>query len=364
MGLRVGDWMVELLPESRPRIVVVEASAKCSLGCSYCFRNTVEDELDVMEHRILRRVVEEASGAGVERITFTGWGEPLENPYTMDALALAKSKGLRVALNTNGVSLADYARELVRLRVDEVIVSVDAFSREAVGVHRRRMDRVLEGLEALNAERRRLGVKEPRITLWFTVTRRNYRELEKAPLFAARMGAGRVVVSNIIPLSAVDEEELACYSSEECASYVEKLAPKLGAELFYAYVEVNLPYMKPSLERRCPYAFNNAVFIRWDGKVAPCMAYAHTWRMRLMNVTRRIEAVVFGEVGEGLTRVWKRSDYASFRFRALVGYMPSCLDCRMREYCEVTLSNERDCWGNSPSCHFCPFLHGMVQCPI
>ncbi len=363
--VRIVEWDLQLSSNSRPQTMVVEVSGKCSLGCRHCFRNVVEDELDLMDFKTMKQVILEARRAGVKRIVVSGWGEPFENPLLMDFLKAAVSNGFQVAVNTNGVALSDYASRLVDLGVDEIIVSVDGFTpRTYAGIRGSKYYDVLEGLERIKYERVKRAVKKPSVTLQFTLTKLNYRDLEHATEFASRYGAGRIVVSNLIPLTSDMEKSLACYTDEQCSRFIEQLAPRLGAELFYAYVNVVLPSMKPRIERRCPYTTSCAVYVRWDGGISPCLAYAHSWSFCLQGIQRSVHAIVWGSISDGLLNVWRRRNYWLFRFRAYVGFIPSCLDCSLKEYCEVTLSNERDCWGNTPSCHFCPFLHGLSSCPI
>lgn len=125
--LNIGEWILQLNPVSKPREIVVEVSTRCNLACIHCFRWACErfEEKD-MTLSDYRKVVENAAESGVRRVVLTGWGEPTVNLHFFEMLSYAKSLGLEVVLNTNGVNLVKYIEDLVEVGVDEVYVSVDA----------------------------------------------------------------------------------------------------------------------------------------------------------------------------------------------------------------------------------------------
>jgi len=107
------------------------------------------------------------------------------------------------------------------------------------------------------------------------------------------------------------------------------------------------------------------MYIRYDGYVAPCIYYAHNWRNAFFGIEREIHRVLFGNIREkNLLEIWRSPEYALFRFRATFFTQPSCLDCPLAPYCTYTLSNESDCWGNTPTCAHCPYSHDIARCPL
>jgi len=159
---------------------------------------------------------------------------------------------------------------------------------------------------------------------------------------------------------------LACYTWNNCSEKIRR-----ARSLFIKYglehgIEFSIPNFNVSYsERTCPFMSRKALFIRHDGKVAPCIYYAHNWRNTLMNIDREIREVIFGDLNkEMILDIWRKEEYVKFRGTAYFMIYPSCLDCVLQQYCTLTLSNEMDCWGNNPSCSHCPYSRDLVRCPL
>ena len=368
MELLSGDWMVELRAESHPRELMVEVSTRCNYYCVYCFRNMMlGEDLGDMEPEVYEKVLDEAVKAGVEKISFSGWGEPLLNKHIMGFIAEAKERGLRVLLNTNGYFLPDYIDELYELGVDEIYVSLDSSDEDVYRVLRRGGDlaRVLEALLRLRDKRKRDLSRVPDLKIQFTLTRLNYRNLVPMIGLAGRLAASRLIVSNIVPLTRRMEEDLACYMDDDCKRRVEELKADMARLSMEHNVYVSMPQLGLNTERRCPFASAKALFVRRDGLVAPCIYYAHSWRNHLYGVDREIRAVILGSIMEdGLLDIWRSRRHVEFKYMVDMMHMPSCHDCPLRKYCTLTLSNEADCWGNTPTCAHCPYSRDMVRCPL
>ncbi len=364
--IRYRGWLVRPLPTNTPQVMVVEATSRCNLHCRHCFRNSAWDEEEGdMDHGLYVKLLREARLLGVRRLVFTGWGEPLVHPEIDLMLEEAKRAGFEVAVNTNATLLSDHVEAVARY-ADEVIVSLDSlrplvYSRIRVGGS---LAAVMEGIEALNAERARRGGR-PKLVIQFTLSRLNVDELPELPENAVRIGAVKVVVSNLIPLSQEAEERLALYERPGIEEEVERSAVKMMGPAFTSSLGVSLPRMKLTAERSCPYMSASAFFVRWDGLVTPCMHYSHNWRFTFMGVTRTVHRVVFGDANrQRLAEIWRGEEYTRFRFRATFFTMPSCLDCPLAKYCSYNLDNTADCWGNAPTCAHCPFSHDIVRCPL
>ena len=320
-----------------------------------------------MSPGLFYRVVDEAASAGVSKIVFSGWGEPLLHPRIMDFIAYAKSQGLGVLLNTNGYLLDEVVGELHELGVDNVTVSIDAASHDTYELIRRGGDlsRVVKAL----LELRNLRVKGrplPAVHIHFTLNRFNYMNILPTLKLAKDVGATRVVISNVVPMSSEVEESLTCYRDRRCVEEVLKLLDDIARISLWYGVDVSLPKFSSSYsERSCPFVSRQALYVRADGLVVPCIYYAHSWRVSLFGVERVVEPVVFGDLSrESLLNIWLKPEYVRFRVTTYFMHEPSCLDCPLQEYCTLTLSNRYDCWGNSPSCAHCPYSRDMVRCPL
>ncbi len=364
--LRDGEWVLELSSDSHPRELMIELTTACNYNCVFCFRRSTKESLNgFMDSLTFHDLLNQAAEAGIEKLSFTGWGETLVHPKALRFLSEAKERGFKVLLATNGYLLDKYAERIVELGVDELYVSVDSVDEEVYRSLRvgGRLSNVTEGLLKVRDLKSRLGLLKPDVTLQMTVSKYNIDSLRKLPEYGLMVHATKAVVSMILPLTPEMEEAMACYRDASCIKKVEEM--RSVAESLAPYITVILPSTHTVTERRCPFISRSAAFVRWDGKVAPCIYYAHSWRHAFDGISRNVHAVIFGDLGrERLIDIWRSRNYAEFRAKAHFFRMPSCLDCPVRNYCALTLSNEVDCWGNSPTCAFCPFSHDMVRCPL
>ena len=364
----IGDWEIKPADYSGPKELMVELTTKCNLNCLYCFRRFLNpSEIKDMDIELLRKVINEASEVGVKRISLSGWGEPLTYPHVLEAISMIKSKGMEVLLNTNGTLLKEFIEDIHRLRVDYLVVSVDAPEQGSYGATRRggKLLDVVTALKELK-ELRMKGSPLPDLRLQLTLTKLNYGSLSKVIELAKDVGASHVIVSNVIPLSPEMRDALACYASSECLTKVRGLVKDIvRASLLYG-VNVSLPKFTFSVsERSCPFTASKAAFVRADGLVTPCIYYSRSWVPVVDGIPRRVDPVIFGDLRSSRLRdVWFSEPYVRFRAVTYFMHMPSCLDCPLREYCTLTLTNEYDCWGNSPTCAHCPYSRDLVRCPL
>ena len=119
---------------------------RCNVTCAYCDRR-VGDCAHVARPGVTARILPPSEVPSLVRqvllaeprlrvIGVAGPGEPLANPETFEALALAREtwKQAILCLSTNGLLLEEKAPELARLGVRTVSVTVNAVS-PAVGAH-------------------------------------------------------------------------------------------------------------------------------------------------------------------------------------------------------------------------------------
>jgi len=365
---RIGEWSVVLLPNSHPRELMVEVTMKCNYNCVHCFRrNLINERFGEMDIDLFRELLKQAVKAKVRKLVFSGWGEPLVHPDISHMIELSKHKGFEVLLNTNGSLLREYASDIVKLGVDEVVVSIDAVETDLYEALRigGMLSEIVDGLLKLKDRIVRSSTWKPVVSIQFTLNNYNYRDLLKLVDFAKKVGVTNVIISNVIPLSSTLEKEMSCYINEECLREVEKAKYVLVRESLNSNVYISLPSFNIVSDRRCPFISRYSSYVRWDGGVTPCIYYAHTWSNAFMGVDRVIHAVVFGNiVNDDLLNIWRSVAYSEFRFRTYTFYMPSCLDCPLVNYCDYTLSNKADCWGNEPTCSHCPYSHDIVRCPL
>jgi sulfatase maturation enzyme AslB (radical SAM superfamily) len=98
----------------------VYPSNVCNHKCTWCMFRQNGEQFDfrvILPREVLLRAVRDAARTGARLMHFSGGGEPLINKATPEAMELAQSLGLKVALSTNGrlltpeiAGLVDYIR--------------------------------------------------------------------------------------------------------------------------------------------------------------------------------------------------------------------------------------------------------------
>lgn len=107
------------------------------------------------------------------------YGEPLLAPHFKEVTAIAKEKGMPVAINTNGLALPDSLIEfLIEQEVDSVMFSIDATTKETLRVVRGvdKLDKIKHAIDRMLKARG--GREFPRIGVSFTCQEENQHELE------------------------------------------------------------------------------------------------------------------------------------------------------------------------------------------
>ncbi|MCS7102319.1 MAG: radical SAM protein [Candidatus Korarchaeum sp.] len=360
---RYGDWELKLSEKSHPKTLMLEISTNCNYDCLHCFRRAAREfKRCDMSLSVFQRVLEDAEKVGVRRVVLSGWGEPTSHSAFMELLRDLKRRGFQVALNTNGSKLSEQAEELVELGIDEIYLSLEALDVQLYELMRRggNLSNLVLGLRRIFEAKLRKHSVKPEVTAIFTLTRLNLKEVAGVLRFAREMRFSEVRFSNYIDF----DSELDCLSDDSCVSKLRDEMSKISLEVLETGVKVAQPNLKPSSSRSCPFVSNRALFVRCDGKVAPCIYYARSWGTKVLGISRKIKEVVLGDLKESnLIDIWRNS-YARMFTRLYFLRLPSCLDCSLVDYCLITRSNDADCWGNKPSCAHCPYLHGFSFCPL
>lgn len=361
---REGDLILHpCLPDARK--LYIEPTTGCNLHCHTCIRNVWTDPEVAMDMETFDRILPSLDALPqLQRVVFTGFGEPLTHPHILDMIRAVRQRGLAVTVGSNGLLLdAAMARELVDLGVDRLVISVDGVRPETyAGVRGAMLSQVLDNIRHLNEAKSQRASLTPALGIEFVALQSNVGELADLTGLAQRLGAARVLVSNVLAYTEEMREEM-LYGYEPRPPFNAGGWPvSLGAWVTWGTLE--LPRMHWGAERRCRFVQDRAVVVGWDGGVSPCYALSHNYTYlaidgRLKQVTRYI----LGNVNQQpLSEIWMSEEYVRFRSEVRGFHFPSCPDCDLRETCDLRERNE-GCWGWNPSCADCLWAQDIVRCP-
>ncbi len=200
------DGAVELRYSLPPDVATFVPTWDCNLRCPYCFQRDLDSPTqrqqrsEQMSLADWTRVIDELKPLGIPIIVMGG-----EWSLFRDALGLLeaiKRAGLALTLITNGTGLPALAEQLVRLRIDRVIVSVDgpAHIHNAIRGHPQAYDLAVAGIERVIASRGQCP--SPIIQVSCTVSAYTQAHLREFVGAMAALGVDLIAFNNLIYATA------------------------------------------------------------------------------------------------------------------------------------------------------------------
>lgn len=159
-----------------------ELNSTCQMKCGFCIHGQRVVAKRLLPWEVFTRVIDEGEHHGLCSIKMNYINEPLLNRDLPRFIEYAKAHGvLNVFFATNGLLLSeDFARELIRVRVNKVLISLDAVTAETFQLMRasKELDRIEKNIRNLIAIRNAAGVPYPRVRVNFLKTKRNAHEAD------------------------------------------------------------------------------------------------------------------------------------------------------------------------------------------
>ncbi|MBI5966436.1 MAG: tungsten cofactor oxidoreductase radical SAM maturase [Deltaproteobacteria bacterium] len=361
---REGDLILHpRIPNARK--LYVEPTTGCDLHCRTCMRSVWEDPEAQMTMDTFQRLMESLKDLpSLTRVVFTGFGEPLTHPHILEMIRAVRQRDLAVTVGSNGLRLdGQMARDLIRLGVDRLVISVDGVKPETyAGTRGGMLSQILNNIRILNETKSQLGSLTPALGIEFVALRSNVDELAQLTGLASRLGASRVLVSNVLPYTEEMRSEI-LYGYEPRPPFSSGSWP-VKADAWVMWGILELPRMYWGAERRCRFVQDRAIVVGWDGGISPCYALAHNYSYFAVDGRKKqVSRYVLWNVNEmSLAEIWMSEEYVRFRSEVRAFHFPSCPNCDLRESCDLRERNE-GCWGWNPSCADCLWAQDIVRCP-
>lgn len=295
--------------ERRWRLVQIETSLACNLECVMC---PWKCERECARHDgLMPESVWQAIVPNLDRIAsldFSGGGEPLLHPRLLERMREAKAARCRVGFLTNATLMGEEAVEsILEIGVDWVAVSIDGATAEVYESVRKgaSFDTVCSNLRRL-ASRRRDG--RPRLMINFLLMPATVHQLEEMVRLAAQLGV------DVLQLKQADvsrgeagagfalfrrRDDKQLHELRRAVRRARRLGEKLG-------LEVTRPCFQPEEKPVCDQDPRRALFVRYDGAVAPCINLAVGGPSSFLGEPVEFPAVHFGRLPEdALEEIWK-----------------------------------------------------------
>ncbi len=256
----------------------VSVTKRCNLNCSYCGAGTEKCE-DGLTAAQIEKIVRAFAVNGITKVRLTG-GEPLVRSDICEiAKRISGIEGIKkIALTTNGIRLAEYAKALKAAGVSAVNVSLDTTDREqfrAITGYDM-LHKVLEGID----ECERVGFPSLRLNA-VLVKGRNDDQAEKL-VDIARNRKIDVRFIELMPFSRESADEGLMVTGKEILSRFpflravnesgeKNVARYYSAESFKGRVG----FISPVSEKFCGDC--NRIRLLSDGRVKPCLGNDKTF---------------------------------------------------------------------------------------
>lgn len=334
-----------------PEAVTFFMTPRCNLSCKMCGQWGDEGTFKCMPSEDLKRqmsvvelksIVDELK-AHKPNFTLFG-GEPLLHEGCIDLIKHIHDNDMHSLMITNGSLFEKYAEELVEAGLDELNVSLDGYGElhDQIRGMKGLFDIIYNGLEKVQAAKKKLGKKRPFINLQCTMMKDNYTQLDGIIRMADELDVNSVTFHNLIFLGsdliekqAIADKELDANSEnwkgfvfepgidpQKLFEQIEKIKEnkhKFDVDFYPNFSKQGIqeyydnPSFKPSeYSASCKSPWVTA-YIFNDGQVRPCLNSSYS----------------FGSVyDDSFTDVWN-SDKA-IKYRKLLkqnGIFPACVRC-------------------------------------
>lgn len=314
-------------PISGPHCLLLEPTTACNHRCVMCMdhspRLASPTQARHLPFAMIRRLLTELAGMGLEELWLAGRGEPLLHPEAREIIGFAHFLNLRVSLTTNGSRLSEYLADvLCEAGLTQLSLSINAGRDDTYAeVHGTRTDKRRRVLRLL-AHLSQRPAPRPRLLVSIVLSRANYRELVPWAEEALEAGTDGLVVSALRP-APFDMNDLLL--GEGDWAQVRRDLAAIAARAHARGVHVTTDGIPPepgSRAARNPYQ-DMACFIGHLFTVVDADGHVHG----CCTCTNRL-----GSLGEGsFAQVWRSDAYRRYRLACreipVSGLMPARCEC-------------------------------------
>ena len=357
------DDVIINIPKAKDlRYLYVEITNRCNLHCEMCFKQYWSDEEGDMSYELFLKLLDDASEfPDLRLVYFGGIGEPTVHPRFMDMVREVKRRGFALGISTNGFLLTEKRmRELVEIPADLIYMSLDTLPVQPTQIGHVIPSVTLERVKRFTEMKKERRSELPHIGVEVVLTKENYKEMGKIARILGDYGINSLLYSNLIPVNEKHAQLILYDGKINLEPYLDEL--RINA---YRGFYIHIPEFKLRTERHCDFIEKKVTVVRWDGEVAPCYRFLHTYPEYVFGRKKMVYAHSFGNIKEkSLADIWTGQEYSWFRFVVKNAIYPSCTDCPFVNSCSYVEDTKSDCWGNEPSCADCLWARRITLCPI
>lgn len=149
---RVIEW--QKTGTTFPILFEIDPTNKCNHDCPWCsFAQWRSENKDYLCLDAMKKMLKEMKDGGTKAVNWTGGGEPLMNPNTIDAIKYAKELGLSQGIFTNGSLMNQEKAVILASHMTWIRVSIDAYDGDSYakshGTHSKAFEKTISNVRFL-----------------------------------------------------------------------------------------------------------------------------------------------------------------------------------------------------------------------
>ena len=317
-----------------PTHIAIDPTNRCNNRCTACFTyspllkdNKIKKEWfkKEIDKDILLSLIQELSRKGVQRIRFSGGGEPLLYPYILEAISCARKHNIYTSITTSLFRIKrDFLKKLTDTGLNEISISLMGANSESYKkTHPFATEEDFEELQ--NNIKYLIQKQRLKVTLCQVIFNKNYLHLKEMIYMAEKLKVGDLSLTMIDPVHPeLNELLLSTQQTKELSkeinallkySHNKKLKYSKSLEDFQNKLVIN--EIRSSYEIPCSIGWHYARILA-NGDVIPCCkASAHP----IGNINN-----------DSFFDIWHNDKYSTFRIRSKYmkennNYFDFCFPC-------------------------------------
>lgn len=301
------------------RLWQVETSIACNLNCVMCpweGERAAAGSEGLMKEEVWATLRGRLSD--VSSVDFSGGGEALMHPELPRWIAEAHGAGCETGFLSNGLLLTgERARAIIDAGVDWIALSIDGATPDVYDAIRKgaRFERLIANLEDLAS----LGkAGRPRLIINFVMMESNIHQLDDMVRLAARYSFGRINFKQCDVIRGDSGKGFGLFGNsrnreirryEKMIGKARRLGKRLGVEVAgFSFVPEEQPV--------CAQDPRSSLFVRSDGRVAPCINLAYGGGTTWLGKDVVMPSVHYGRLpNDDIDTLWETPSCRLYRAR-------------------------------------------------
>ncbi|MBS4041649.1 MAG: radical SAM protein, partial [Flavobacteriales bacterium] len=290
----------------------LELTDRCNLNCAFCYRKSWDKCFQDMSQKVYEKLMKDIKEIeGIERIVLGGIGEP--TCFVGFERVLEDLKDYKLHITTNGTLLTDALIEKIVDTVSYITISVDGVEDYFEAIRGISLDRVVDGINRLQAAKKRRRSSTPELQLQFVSSKTNIDSLFQVIDLAKELDCYQLIISSLIPQIDENKDKI-LYTKEGSNKLMKDLWNRARNYAFRKGITIYLPNIQLKTERGCSFIDDVTTYISAEGDAIPCYRLSHDYDEYVFGRRKRVTKHSFGNIMDSsILEIWNSKEYQQYR---------------------------------------------------